>query len=107
MKRSLLLASGFAALLAAPAFSQSTTPTSPSNPTPSSPTMTTPNSGTSSGNGARAWLDHQHCADQRHHHDHGLCHGMWYTAPITTGQHRASDLINQSVITAPTSASVR
>ncbi len=58
-------------------------------------------------NGARAGLDHQHCADQRHHHDHGSATGMWYTAPITTGQHRASDLINQSVITAPTSASVR
>ncbi len=98
MKRSLLLASGFAALLAAPAFSQSTTPTSPSNPTPSSPTMTTPNSGTSSGTMAPAPGSTTNTAPTSGTAmTTGSATGMWYTAPITTGQHRASDLINQSV----------
>ena len=90
MKRSLVLASGFAALLAAPAFSQSTTPTPPSSPPPSNPapTMTTPNAGASPGTMAPAPGAPMTT---------GSATGMWYTAPITTGQHRASDLINQSV----------
>jgi sporulation protein YlmC with PRC-barrel domain len=104
MKRSLLLASGFAALLAVPAFSQSTTPTSPSNPTPSpsapaqtAPTMTTPNTGTSSGTMAPAPGSTSNTMNSGSTMTTGSATGMWYTAPIGPNQHRASDLINQSV----------
>ncbi len=106
MKRSLVLASGFAALLAAPAFSQSTTPTSPSNPTPSqtapsqsSPTMTTPSTGSSSGTMAPApgSTTNNSMNNSSTTMTTGSATGMWYTAPIGTGQHRASELINQSV----------
>ena len=87
MKRSIILASGFAALLAAPAFSQSTTPTSPANPTPSTPGMTSPNT-TSPSTMAPSTGSTMTT---------GTATGMWYTAAITPNQHRASDLINQSV----------
>ncbi len=102
MKRSILLASGFAALLAAPAFSQSTTPSSPANPTPSAPVQTaptmTPNTGSSSGTMAPApGSTTSNSMNSGTTMTTGSATGMWYTAPITTGQHRASDLINQSV----------
>ncbi len=87
MKRSLLLASGFAALLAVPAFSQSTTPTTPSNPTPSAPSQTAPTTNNNMAPGSTSGSTMTT----------GSATGMWYTTPVGPNQHRASDIINQSV----------
>ena len=83
--RSLLLAAGLSATMAAPAIAQSTTPTAPSSPAPSSPGVTTP--GTNLNNGPA-----MNRTDTT-----GALGGMWYTTPVGANQHRASELINQSV----------
>ncbi len=87
--RSLVLAASLAALSAASAFAQ-TAPTSPSNPTPSTPSATTPAPGATMNDSTTNRTTGT--AETT-----GSVTGMWYTAPVGPNQHRASDLINQSV----------
>jgi len=84
---SLIAAAGFSALFAGAALAQSTTPSSPANPATPTPGVTSPNAASPSATSPSAPM-----ADTT-----GTVSGMWYTTPISANQHRASDLINQSV----------
>jgi len=88
--RSLLVVAGMAALIAAPAIAQTTTPSSPSNPTPSAPGAMSP-SNTSPNTTSPGTTMHNTTGTT------GSATGLWYTTEISPNQHRASDLINQSV----------